>query len=75
MEKSQWNGQLEQVRVCAEIGIECTNFNPKKRPDTQHIINRLDGLETMVKYIKTGVTISQQVRTVPVEPWHPSHKT
>jgi hypothetical protein len=42
LENSLRDGELEQVRVCAKIGIECTNLNPAKRPDTQHIINRLD---------------------------------
>uniref|UniRef100_A0ACD5ZPN6 Uncharacterized protein n=1 Tax=Avena sativa TaxID=4498 RepID=A0ACD5ZPN6_AVESA len=41
LEKSRSKVQLEQVRVCLEIGIECTNFNPAKRPDTEHIISRL----------------------------------
>jgi hypothetical protein len=63
LEKSQRDVQLEQVRVCAEIGIECTNFNPAKRPDMQHIVNRLDETETMDRYVETGgVTTSQQVR-------------
>jgi hypothetical protein len=42
LENSLRDGELEQVRVCAKIGIECTNLNPAKRPDTQHIINRLN---------------------------------
>ena len=62
MEISHRDEQLEQVRVCAEIAIECTNFNPAKRPDTQRIINRLDGKETMCEYINTGLVISRQVR-------------
>lgn len=33
---------MEQVRVCTEIGIECTENNPAKRPFIQHIISRLD---------------------------------
>ncbi|XP_044350822.1 cysteine-rich receptor-like protein kinase 10 [Triticum aestivum] len=60
LEKSQSNVQLDQVRVCAEIGIECVDFNPQKRPDTQHIISRLDETETMGGYIKTGMVTSQQ---------------
>jgi hypothetical protein len=61
LEKSQSKVQLEQVRVCAEIGIECTNFNPAKRPDTQHIISRFDEIESMDGYIETGMITSQQV--------------
>ncbi|KAI5017723.1 hypothetical protein ZWY2020_042611 [Hordeum vulgare] len=34
--------QLEQVRVCTKIGIECMDLDPKKRPFVQHIIDRLD---------------------------------
>jgi len=34
---------MEQVRVCTEIGIECSNFNPAKRPiSTQNIIEWLE---------------------------------
>ncbi|KAF7026424.1 hypothetical protein CFC21_038529 [Triticum aestivum] len=64
MGKSQSNVQLEQVRVCAEIGIECTNFNPAKRPDTQYVINRLAETETIDGYIETGVITSHQVRSL-----------
>ena len=41
MDKSQEDKQLVQVRVCTEIAIECTDFNPAKRPDAHHIIDRL----------------------------------
>ncbi|XP_040259837.1 uncharacterized protein [Aegilops tauschii subsp. strangulata] len=34
--------ELVQVRVCTKIGIECMDLDPKKRPVTQHIIDRLD---------------------------------
>uniref|UniRef100_A0ACD5ZPW7 Uncharacterized protein n=1 Tax=Avena sativa TaxID=4498 RepID=A0ACD5ZPW7_AVESA len=61
LEKSQRNVQLEQVRVCAEIGIECTDFNPAKRPDTRFILDRIDETETMDGYTETGVITSQQV--------------
>ncbi|KAM3409373.1 hypothetical protein ACQJBY_001986 [Aegilops geniculata] len=37
--------QLEQVRVCTKIGIECMDLDPKKRPVVQHIIDRLDKTE------------------------------
>lgn len=61
LEKSQIEVQLEQVRVCAELGIECTNFNPEKRPDTQHIINRIDELESMGDYNDTEEITSQEI--------------
>lgn len=32
---------LEQVKVCAEIGINCTDENPENRPAIQDIIRRL----------------------------------
>uniref|UniRef100_A0ACD5X2Y4 Uncharacterized protein n=2 Tax=Avena sativa TaxID=4498 RepID=A0ACD5X2Y4_AVESA len=41
LEKSQRATQLVQVQVCTEIAIDCTDFNPEKRPDIQHIIDRL----------------------------------
>lgn len=36
---------MEQVRACAEIGIECINPNPYERPDTKCIIERLAEIE------------------------------
>ncbi|KAF7033792.1 hypothetical protein CFC21_044867 [Triticum aestivum] len=74
MEKSRRDVQLEQVRVCAEIGIECTNFNPANRPDMQYVINRLAETETIDRYIETGVitshlvwSLSQQAEHAPNE--------
>lgn len=37
--------QLEQIRVCAEIGKECRDNNPKRRPSTQNILDRLVKME------------------------------
>ncbi|CAM0958418.1 unnamed protein product [Alopecurus aequalis] len=34
--------ELEQVRVCTKIGIECMESDPKKRPVARHIIDMLD---------------------------------
>ncbi|XP_037456863.1 putative receptor-like protein kinase At4g00960 [Triticum dicoccoides] len=34
---------LEQVKACAEIGIECTNYYPGNRPTTWFIIHRILG--------------------------------
>uniref|UniRef100_A0ACD5YHN6 Uncharacterized protein n=1 Tax=Avena sativa TaxID=4498 RepID=A0ACD5YHN6_AVESA len=42
LQRSQRDIHLEQVRVCTEIGMECIESNPAKRPDIQHIISRLD---------------------------------
>lgn len=41
LDQSHLDTQLVQVRVCAEVAMECTDFNPAKRPDTQDIIDRL----------------------------------
>jgi hypothetical protein len=65
LEKSHSKVQHEQVTVCAEIGIECTNFNPAKRPDTEHIISRLDEAENLDKYVETGKITSHEVRSLP----------
>jgi hypothetical protein len=70
LEKSQCDVQLKQVRVCAEIGIECIDPNPVNRPDTQHIIDRIDETESMDEYTEAGVITSQQVRPLPWHPWH-----
>ncbi|XBI34137.1 hypothetical protein VPH35_119975 [Triticum aestivum] len=34
---------LEQVKACAEIGIQCTNYYPGNRPTTWFIIHRILG--------------------------------
>lgn len=36
------NQLLEQVRVCTEIGIECMEIDPKKRPVARHILDMLE---------------------------------
>lgn len=54
LEESESEVQLEQVRLCAEIGIECTNFDPTKRPNTQNIISRLGETESVDGYIETS---------------------
>ncbi|KAF6986946.1 hypothetical protein CFC21_004634 [Triticum aestivum] len=60
LEKPQRDVQLEQVRVCAEIAMKCMEFNPARRPDTQHIISVLDGRETINGYIENSMITSQQ---------------
>ena len=57
MEKSHSDIQLQQVRVCTEIGIECIDSNPAKRPDTQNIIDRLNETGSMVGYMEELVEI------------------
>ncbi|XBI86372.1 hypothetical protein VPH35_094343 [Triticum aestivum] len=41
LEALEGNIQLEQVRVCCKIAVECMDLDPKKRPVAQHIVNRL----------------------------------
>lgn len=42
-DKSLTDAQKEQIMVCAEIGIECSNSEPEKRPsDTKEIMDRLE---------------------------------
>lgn len=41
MEKSHRDKQLEQLHLCAEIGRECTEYDPRKRPDARTIVLRL----------------------------------
>lgn len=61
MDKSERDIQLEQVRVCAEIGIECIESNPAKRPvSVQHIITRLDETRSMDSSIEAAVTRSSR---------------
>uniref|UniRef100_A0ACD5YHN0 Uncharacterized protein n=1 Tax=Avena sativa TaxID=4498 RepID=A0ACD5YHN0_AVESA len=45
-EKSRNDIHMEQVRVCAQIGMECIDESPAKRPTTQCIIDRLDETES-----------------------------
>lgn len=46
--------RLEHVRVCAEIGLECLDSDPVKRPITQQMIERLDELERTHGSIETN---------------------
>lgn len=46
LKTSQGNQDYEQIRVCAEIGIECMDFNPEKRPvSMKHIMDRLSEMD------------------------------
>jgi hypothetical protein len=42
LEGSEGDMLLKQVRVCYQIGIECMDLDPKKRPTAQQIVRRLD---------------------------------
>ncbi|KAE8790836.1 Wall-associated receptor kinase 3 [Hordeum vulgare] len=50
--------QLEQVRVCTKIGIECMDLDPKKRPLVRHIIDRLDKTARAHYSCQTGMSSS-----------------
>ncbi|KAF7087949.1 hypothetical protein CFC21_091105 [Triticum aestivum] len=56
--------QLEQVRVCTTIGIECMDPNPKKRPFAHHIVNKLDKTASIVETGITSPSVEQQVRSL-----------
>ncbi|KAL6595548.1 hypothetical protein ACP70R_047888 [Stipagrostis hirtigluma subsp. patula] len=44
--------QLEHVRICAEIGIACLDFNPVKRPDTLRVMEMLGEVERAYGFTK-----------------------
>ncbi|KAM0904377.1 hypothetical protein ACQ4PT_018077 [Festuca glaucescens] len=54
LQKSQGGTILEQIRVCAELGIQCVEFNPENRPVTKHMIDRLDEVNIMDVSIKSS---------------------
>ncbi|XBI74742.1 hypothetical protein VPH35_068219 [Triticum aestivum] len=58
LEASVGDMQLEQVRVCYKIGIECMNLDSKKRPVAHHIIDRLDNMATADCSYETGTNSS-----------------
>ncbi|KAF7035156.1 hypothetical protein CFC21_046071 [Triticum aestivum] len=59
LEKSQGaTEKLEQIRACVELGLECTEINPYKRPATQHIMDRLEKVNITDEYHKAGESIS-----------------
>ncbi|KAM0929068.1 hypothetical protein ACQ4PT_001887 [Festuca glaucescens] len=65
LQKSQGDAvRLEQIRVCAELGIHCTEYNPGKRPVTQHIIDQLDEVNIMDGSIETGMSSTSAVAQV-----------
>nr|XP_051191770.1 uncharacterized protein LOC127305396 isoform X2 [Lolium perenne] len=47
LDKSQGDTSFEQIRVCTEIGMECIDTNPEKRPvSIHHIVARLNETES-----------------------------
>ncbi|GJN35437.1 hypothetical protein PR202_gb24214 [Eleusine coracana subsp. coracana] len=60
---SQGDIRLEPVRICTEIAIECTDFNPAKRPVTQHLLERLAEVECTYGFMKSDLFISPSKST------------
>jgi len=61
---SENHALLEQVKVCAEIGRNCMDDNPRKRPAIQDIICRLDEMDisnSSVRSVGTTTTLAGQV--------------
>nr|XP_040247639.1 receptor-like kinase LIP1 isoform X2 [Aegilops tauschii subsp. strangulata] len=56
---NQWETQLEQVRVCIKIGMECIDSNPKKRPVAHHINNRFHNMTSIVETGTSGSSVEQ----------------
>ncbi|VAI41889.1 unnamed protein product [Triticum turgidum subsp. durum] len=56
--------QLEQVRACTTIGIECMDPNPKKRPFAHHIVNKLDKTASIIETGITSPSVEHQVRSL-----------
>uniref|UniRef100_A0ACD5Z3L5 Uncharacterized protein n=1 Tax=Avena sativa TaxID=4498 RepID=A0ACD5Z3L5_AVESA len=57
----QRDTQLEQIRVCIKIGIECMDLDPKKRPVAHHIIDRLDKTASTIETGISGSSVEQKV--------------
>uniref|UniRef100_A0A8R7VEN3 Protein kinase domain-containing protein n=1 Tax=Triticum urartu TaxID=4572 RepID=A0A8R7VEN3_TRIUA len=48
LERSKQDTHYEEIRVCHEIALNCTQFNPKDRPaSAQDIIDRLHEIESI----------------------------
>lgn len=58
MLQGQGGKWLEYVRACAEIGIECIDHNPDKRPPTHDILDKLARLELRYGLLETDVGTS-----------------
>ncbi|KAM0855280.1 hypothetical protein ACQ4PT_049859 [Festuca glaucescens] len=52
--------QLEQVRVCTKIGIECMESDPKKRPVALRIINMLDKMASADETGRSSSVVERQ---------------
>lgn len=54
--------KFEQIRVCVELGLQCTEFSKDKRPVTKYIIHRLDKASIEDQTTKAGVSTSAVVQ-------------
>lgn len=45
--------------MCAEIGLDCVDSDPAKRPMTGHIIERLAELERTCGFIEIDHSVAQ----------------
>ena len=55
---------LEQVKLCAEIGIQCMNDDPKNRPTTWDVILMLFDEEEISNWSARGVVRSASITQV-----------
>lgn len=56
---------LEQVRLCVEIGIKCTHYDAKERPDAKQIIEWLVEMERTIGFVENEIpTLTTQVRSL-----------
>ncbi|CAO2185329.1 unnamed protein product [Urochloa humidicola] len=54
----QADTQLEQVRVCCEIGLECIDSNPAKRPTAKCVTERLHEMESRCSFVESDFRTS-----------------
>ncbi|OEL21155.1 putative receptor-like protein kinase [Dichanthelium oligosanthes] len=52
---------LKQVRVCAQIGVECIDPDPEKRPVIQCIIEMLNETEKMDEFVGNDMSITSTI--------------
>uniref|UniRef100_A0ACD5XBC3 Uncharacterized protein n=1 Tax=Avena sativa TaxID=4498 RepID=A0ACD5XBC3_AVESA len=58
LQASEGDVRLVQVRVCTEIGIECMDLDPNKRPVARDIIGRLNKMASDADYSNGETSIS-----------------
>ncbi|OEL37418.1 Cysteine-rich receptor-like protein kinase 10 [Dichanthelium oligosanthes] len=60
------DAELEQIRVCFNIGNECIEYDPAMRPSTQNILNRLKQTESADEpsSVKVYIYVSQKNKVI-----------